>query len=257
MAKCDSPFSAKAQAALAYANKLREEEEEAEAKLNKEMERLALREKAKRDAHKPLVKGQFSDTFLQKINKDFGRLPNGVRVMDPVLPELHVMFEACFYELHQIKRCYPVEAVCAAFCKHTPVQEVPVNRFLLEHYIDIEPDLTAGARCMYMTRAQEQDLLHKGATQDQVNYLKKLFASSKPRSADDARKCGRSVFVQRAYPQPVVVKDGCNGSIASLGCALYDNARVKHSRIMVKWLVKYLLDVLGARPTPDAAIEYY
>jgi hypothetical protein len=257
MAKCPSPFSEKAQAAMDYIKKLQEEEEEEVVKATTTMERLALEEEEKRKRHRPLEehpKGTVSDAWIEKTLTKHGKLPQGICINDRILPKIEVLYEACFFSIHNIKRCYPSLALALAFEKETPADEIPLDRFFPEHFIEVYPDRRAG-KTMYLTPEHEKDLSNK-LTSEQLQYVKDCFTAAKPRTDDDVRDAGQLLLAQHECPNPSIVRDGWNGPIASLRCLLFENARPVHGKLVVKWLVQHLLAALPPRPTPDAAIEY-
>jgi len=89
-----------------------------------------------------------------------------------------------------------------------------------------------------------------------VAYFKRAFAEANPRSDEEAKGMSTLVLCQRTFPSPLTVKDGVKGTIASLCCALFENAAVIHGTLVVKWMVQHLIASLGTRPSPDAAMEY-
>jgi len=258
MAKCPSPFSAKAQAALEYIKKLQQEEDEEMVKVTTTMEQLALEEEEKRKRHKPVEehpKGTVSDEWIEKTISKHGKLPAGICINDRILPNREVMYEACFFSVHGIKRKYPSLLLALNFQEQTPLEEVPLNRFFPEHFVEVYPDLRAGAKNMYMKPEREQELL-TNLTPAQIQDTKEGFMEAKPRTDDDARCAGKMLLAFRECPTPFIVKDGLNGPIAALRCLIFENARPIHAKLVTKWLVQHLLEALPLRPALDAVMEY-
>lgn len=258
MAKCESPYSKKAQGVLDLFKKRKETEVEVEAQVTATLEQLDLENAEKRKRHKPLDQyppGTISDQFVAKVVKDYGRMPDGICIKERQLPELERLVETCFTELHQIKDCYATTLLPTVFARHTSPAEIPVIRFLLSDFVTVEPDLDAGPARGYVTEAQEKEILRQ-LSSDQLGTIKAAFRAAAPRTAEDARNATCAQLVPPAWPKPMTLQDGVDGLIVTLGGGIFDNARVLHTKLLVKWMVKHMIFALSKRPEPDAVIEY-
>jgi len=259
MAKCESPYSAKAQAALEHVKQRKQEkrdEEAKQAKIDKELEEASAKKKERHVPLDQLPKGTVSEGFAEKIKAQYGRVPDGACVKEKMLPQLDVLTETLFFHNHHIKGVYPTLSLAEAFNKQVPANEIPINRFLLDAYLTLVPDLSAGPSLGYMSPEHETELL-RHMLPEHVQYKKDSWIKAQPKTNKDAQDLATVTVAQRAIPDPVVIKDGVQGTIVALGGVVFENARVvPHTQLMIKWLVEHLIKALPERPAPDAAMEY-